>query len=65
MTRSHLNTDVDEIITCTACGEECSTTVVDMGIGAYEYWGATGFDSQPTRVSSCCEAAFTSTEREN
>lgn len=29
---------------------------VDYGIGAYEYWGATGYDSRTALVSHCCEA---------
>jgi hypothetical protein len=28
----------------------------DFGIGAYEYWGATGYDSQYAFVTACCEA---------
>jgi hypothetical protein len=41
---------------CTECGEPCEVIVVDFGIGAYEYWGATGYDSRPEAVSNCCEA---------
>lgn len=28
---------------------------VDFGIGAYEYWGATGCDVQEVWVTKCCE----------
>lgn len=41
---------------CTECGQECTVIEVDFGIGAYEYWGATGYDSQICDVSDCCEA---------
>lgn len=40
---------------CTECGQQCNVMVIDFGIGAYEYWGATGIDSQPGAVSGCCE----------
>lgn len=40
---------------CSGCGEECHMVTVDFGIGAYEYWGATGWDSQIADVSNCCE----------
>jgi hypothetical protein len=41
---------------CSACDKECEEVVVDFGIGAYEYWGAPGYDSRPALVSNCCEA---------
>lgn len=41
---------------CDACGRECRRITVDFGIGAYEYWGAPGFDVQLAEVSDCCEA---------
>ena len=40
---------------CPGCQEECSIVTADNGIGAYEYWGAPGFDSQPFPASNCCE----------
>ena len=45
-------------ITCTACGQPCTVVTIDNGIGPYEYWGATGFDSQLYDVSNCCEADY-------
>jgi hypothetical protein len=42
--------------TCSECQEECNVVVVDEGIGAYEYWGATGVDIKLVAVSTCCEA---------
>lgn len=45
-------------VICKACEEECSVVELDFGIGAYEYWGAPGFDSQLHKVSNCCEADF-------
>lgn len=62
--RAEIDDDLDGVVRCDACGEECSTQVVDMGIGAFEYWGAPGFDRQLVRLSSCCEASFTSTDRD-
>lgn len=41
---------------CSECGLECTVIEVDFGIGAYEYWGATGVDVQIAEVSDCCEA---------
>lgn len=43
---------------CSACGERCSPSVVDTGIGAYEFWGQRGFHSEVGVVSDCCEAAL-------
>lgn len=40
---------------CENCGEECRTKTIDVGIGAYEYAGAPGYDSRPCEVSECCE----------
>lgn len=45
-------------VTCRACREECQVVEIDLGIGAYEYWGATGVDSHVVRASNCCEADF-------
>lgn len=42
---------------CPGCGAidpECNWE--DFGIGAYEYWGFTGFDSHLEFVTRCCEA---------
>ena len=41
--------------TCANCGFECEVRVIDVGVGHYEYWGATGWDSKLVVVSSCCE----------
>lgn len=30
--------------------------LVDFGVGAYEYWGATGYHSDEHLVTRCCEA---------
>lgn len=43
---------------CKGCGEPCRVVEVDFGIGPYEYWGATGFDSRPALVSNCCETDY-------
>jgi len=40
---------------CEVCKEECIAKIVDYGIGPYEYWGATGVDSDLHAVSDCCE----------
>jgi hypothetical protein len=40
---------------CSCCLKECSRTVIDEGIGHYEYWGATGVDIKLVEVSDCCE----------
>ena len=40
---------------CSYCKQECDVEEVDEGIGAYEYWGATGFHHNWQTVSECCE----------
>jgi len=44
---------------CTECGESCSFTERDEGIGAYEYWGDRGVDINIVAYSDCCEAEIT------
>lgn len=42
---------------CTGCGiadPDCAW--IDLGIGAYEYWGAPGYDSHEVWLTRCCEA---------
>ena len=39
---------------CSACGEACTSVMVDEGIGSYEYWGATGTHHEWQEVSPCC-----------
>lgn len=41
---------------CESCGEECIPTIVDQGIGPFEFWGAKYNDSHPACVSNCCES---------
>jgi len=41
---------------CAHCGDACTATFIDEGIGHYEYWGAKGVDIQLVEVSPCCEA---------
>lgn len=48
--------DVPDEVWCVACGEPARVVDVDFGIGAYEYWGATGFHTDIHRVTECCEA---------
>jgi hypothetical protein len=40
---------------CKCCEKPCEVISVDFGIGAYEYWGATGVDVNIQEVSLCCE----------
>ncbi len=44
---------------CTACGDACTAVTEDHGIGSYEYWGATGYDSRIETLSNCCDAEIT------
>ena len=46
---------------CTNCKEECDLRYEDEGIGAYEYWGATGVNEKWEAYSDCCDA-FVTTE---
>jgi hypothetical protein len=41
---------------CDSCGEYCQATVVDEGIGPYEYWGSKGVHHQYVTCSPCCNA---------
>lgn len=43
-------------IICDCCGHLAEETTVDMGIGAYEFWGARGVHHDYQTVSRCCEA---------
>lgn len=40
---------------CAECRKEVETKSEDVGIGSYEFWGATGFDSQWCLMCSECE----------
>ncbi len=40
---------------CGECKEECNPTVIDEGIGSYEFWGAKCVDTRLFLVSCCCE----------
>ena len=51
--------DDDTTCYCCECKQACVTYMVDEGIGAYEYWGATGVDIQLVAYSSCCDADVT------
>lgn len=41
---------------CDDCGEECTATVQDFGIGPYEFWGARGVHEDWHAASPCCGA---------
>lgn len=41
---------------CDSCGEECTATVVDEGIGPYEFWGSKGTHHDYHVCSPCCNA---------
>lgn len=41
---------------CSQCGRACTATVVDFGIGPYEFWGHLGDHHDYQQVSPCCEA---------
>jgi hypothetical protein len=40
---------------CTICKKPTEVVKRDFGIGAYEFWGATGVDSCFMSVSKCCD----------
>jgi len=39
---------------CSECHKPCKDVVRDFGIGAYDFWGATGSDHDWRNVSECC-----------
>jgi hypothetical protein len=41
---------------CGACNEPCQVVTSDQGIGSYEFWGATGVDTDIQTLSDCCDA---------
>jgi len=45
-------------VLCAECLLPSDSKTIDVGIGAYEYWGAPGVDTQRVTVSECCEAGF-------
>ena len=47
--------DPDDGPFCSECGKPCQGEARDFGIGSYEYWGATGVDTNWQYVSTCCE----------
>lgn len=47
---------------CGSCGDPCDQTLVDMGIGPYEFWGTPGHDVNKCWVSDCCEATVYESE---
>ena len=49
-------TEPDAVFECDECGEECDAYAEDVGIGAYEFWGACGVDSRIEWSSRCCDA---------
>ena len=50
---------MDTLYFCTECKKECHVVYEDEGIGAFEYWGATGVDTNMVGHSLCCEADVT------
>jgi len=40
---------------CSECRQPCRDVERDFGIGAYEYWGARGVDTNLQLVSECCD----------
>lgn len=51
----HEELEVEEGSVCASCGRVCKPTVVNFGIGPYEFWGQRGVDSNKQVVSDCCE----------
>ena len=49
---------------CSACGNSCTPTMVDFGIGHYEYWGATGVHRDIQEVSDCCESGVVTDQKD-
>jgi hypothetical protein len=45
-----------ELKYCENCLRVCKKYIEDDGIGAYEFWGAPGFDSRIIVKSGCCGA---------
>lgn len=41
---------------CSECGNACRATMVDFGIGPYEYWGSKCVHVDLRPASPCCEA---------
>lgn len=40
---------------CGECGQPCKSSIVDFGIGSYEFWGQRGVDRNEQLASDCCE----------
>lgn len=43
---------------CSGCFQKCNVTIIDDGIGSYEYWGAMYNDVRENDVSDCCHAEY-------
>jgi len=50
--------DDPEALWCGCCGQRAQGMSLDFGIGAYEYWGAKGYDRNICWVSECCETTL-------
>ena len=48
---------------CSECLKPCKDVQRDFGIGAYEYWGASGSDSNWQWVSACCDGDLLNPEQ--
>lgn len=46
-------------VVCSQCGDVTEGYFTDLGIGAYEYWGSKGVDTDIRFVSRCCDASMT------
>jgi len=40
---------------CAECLKPCKDVDRDFGVGSYEYWGSSGYDSNIETVSHCCD----------
>lgn len=47
---------------CEVCGEPCTGTLRDLGIGIYEFWGEREVHEDWQWVSPCCESAVVEPE---
>lgn len=54
--KSQLKENSNYYFRCSECRNLCNDVERDFGIGSYEYWGASGSDSNIQTVSECCEA---------
>ena len=58
MRRKFYEEDLAGQVWCNECKEETTSTMVDIGIGPYEFWGHRSVHTDYRELTVCCHAEF-------